>query len=97
MFKDSVEQDMIARVTQADYQLMRELAASHGLAFAAAFRIEHANEVARAMWSVATTQAARGEVFAELDTIGHHQPAVNRWRQLLNKCRQSCLLAGRYR
>ena len=55
MFKDSVEHDMIARVTQADYHLMRELAASHGLAFAAAFRIEYANEVARAMQIMATS------------------------------------------
>lgn len=97
MFNSSVEQGTIARLAQAECRLMRELAASHGLAFAAAFRIEHANEVARAMWSVATTQAARGESFAELNSIGHRQLAVNRWRRLLNKWRQTCLLAARYR
>lgn len=96
MFKDSVEQDMIARVTEADYHLMRELAASHGLAFAAAFRIEHANAVARAMQVVAGTKGARRRAIATRESVGHHQAPCRLWPLLLAKWRQAFFPLSRH-
>ena len=40
----------IAQVAAADRFLMRSLIASHGTDFAATFRVEFAEEVARATW-----------------------------------------------
>lgn len=46
------EQEIVTRCAQADGRLMQELAATHGLEFAAAFRIEYANEVAHAIRAI---------------------------------------------
>lgn len=43
----------IARIATADRLLMHSLMTSHGPEFAAVFRIEYAEEVARAIWLAA--------------------------------------------
>lgn len=47
------EQSFVASLADADRCLMGSLTVSHGLEFAVAFRIEHADEVAKAMWAAA--------------------------------------------
>lgn len=52
MFENTNRQDIVMHFAKADARLMHELAATHGLAFAAAFRIDYANEVANAIVAV---------------------------------------------
>lgn len=52
MFENAKRQDIVMHFAKADARLMHELAATHGLAFAAAFRIDYANEVANAIVAV---------------------------------------------
>ena len=55
------EHDIVTRCVQADGRLMEELAATHGLEFAAAFRIDYANEIANAIRTIAHTSADDGK------------------------------------
>lgn len=57
MFEHANEHEIVARFAQADGRLMQALATSHGLEFAAAFRIDHANEVAKAIFAIVRQSA----------------------------------------
>lgn len=50
------EQLFVTSLADADQCLMSSLAVSHGLEFAAAFRIEYAEQVTKAMWMSAQSR-----------------------------------------
>ena len=84
MFEKVCEQEIVARLTPAAKMLMLDLATSHGLAFAAAFRIDHANEVAKALWIIVNKSTDIDSDNPPSQT-GNHFPLPNEKRSNVSK------------